>query len=330
MAESPKHSTPKPRLGRGLSSLISSLTGVADDAQYQPAAIPPGQEGKAPVPVAQGPSHDAAQGIGIDQISANPFQPRRDFPQQELADLSASIARHGILQPLLVTRSEPGAERPYVLIAGERRLRAAALAGRGAVPCVVCDATREEMIEWAMVENIHRSDLNPIERAEAYQQCLNRFGLTQADLAERLGEPRATIANYLRILELHNDVRAMLVSGTITFGHAKVLAGLVGRPETQVELARRVASESLSVRVLEEIVSTVGLGDGGARVGDLLPPRPKPAYIRDLEERLTAAVGTRVFIRPGRAKHTGRVVIEYYSLDDFDRLSLRLGVAPEA
>jgi ParB family chromosome partitioning protein len=200
------------------------------------------------------------------------------------------------------------------------------MAGRKTIPSVVSEATQEQMLQWAVIENVHRSDLNPIERGEAYLQFLNRFDITQADLAESLGEPRTTISNYLRILDLHPDIRSMISSGRISFGHAKVLAGLVGRDAIQLGLARRVEADAISVRELESLVARAA---GGAT-----PPLPrgvpeKPAFIRDLEDRLSAAVGTRVWVRPGRAKNTGRVVIEYYSLDDFDRVSRMLGVQAE-
>ena len=320
-----KPSTHKPRLGRGLSSLISSLTGP-QAAQYAQEPVT-AAGAKAPIAVPTDSSPQIAQDVPLDDILPNPFQPRRDFHQQELADLAASIAKHGVLQPIRAARSQdPAAPKPYVLVAGERRLRAAKLAGLKTIPCVIADATQEQMLEWAVIENVHRSDLNPIERAEAYLQFITRFKVTQSDLAETLGEPRATIANYLRILELHEDIRSMIASGTLSFGHAKVLAGLAGKADVQLRLARKVQADAISVRQLESMVAEAA--DGGAAT-DAKPARQRPAYYRDIEERLSAAVGTRVGVRPGRARNSGRIVIDYYSLEDFDRISAMLGLRPE-
>jgi ParB family transcriptional regulator, chromosome partitioning protein len=319
----------RPRLGRGLSSLISSLTGTPlQDSRYSPEADAT-RGAKSPLAVPIHGSPQVAEDIPVEQIGPNPFQPRREFPSQELADLSASIARHGVLQPIRVTKAhDPASACPYTLVAGERRLRAAKMAGRKTIPSVVGEATQEQMLEWAVIENIHRSDLNPIERGEAYLQFVNRFGVSQADLAETLGEPRTTISNYLRILDLHPDIRSMVSSARLSFGHAKVLAGLVGREAIQLELARRAEADGLSVREVESLVARAA--DGTA--SDAPQPRAipaRPAYIRDLEERLSAAVGTRVWVRPGRAKNTGKVVIEYDGLDEFDRISRMLGVPGE-
>jgi ParB family transcriptional regulator, chromosome partitioning protein len=328
MAEHEKGPISRPRLGRGLSSLINSLTETPSTMAYAPEHA--GSTGpKAAVQVPSGTPGQATLEVPLDQIGPNPYQPRRDFQVEELAELAASIAKHGVLQPIrLTTSADPSAPKPYTVVAGERRLRAAKMAGLQTIPCVIGPATQEQMFQWAIVENVHRSDLNPIERGEAYLQFLNRFHISQADLAESLGEPRTTISNYMRILDLEQAVRDMIASGSLSFGHAKVLAGLVGKGDAQLQIARRAQSESLSVRQLEEVVAAVA--DGTAAQDPFqAPARPRPAYLRDLEERLSGAVGTRVSVWPGRKKNTGRLVIEYYSLDDFDRLSALLGVNPE-
>jgi ParB family chromosome partitioning protein len=272
-------------------------------------------------------SEQAQTGIPLEQIGPNPFQPRRAFNPEQLAELARSIASQGLLQPLVVAQADGEAPaHPFVLIAGERRLRAARIAGLTNVPCVVKQATKQQMLEWALIENIHRTDLNPVERAGAYRQYVDQFGLTQADAADRLGQPRATVANYLRLLDLSSDIREMVAAGALSFGHAKVLAGLVGSPEQFLSLARKTVAEELSVRALEVLVArSAGLPDQ-AQQQTGRPARMKPAYVLDLEEQLTQAVGTRVTILPGRAKHTGRVVVEYYSLDDFDRIAGLLGL----
>jgi ParB family chromosome partitioning protein len=205
-------------------------------------------------------------------------------------------------------------------------LRAARQAGLAAVPCIVRSASPQQMLEWALVENIQRADLNPIERAEAYRQYIDRFQLTQAQAGERLGQPRATVANYLRLLELHEDIQKMIADGRLSFGHAKVLAPLGEDRDRQLALARRVVRTAMSVRQLEAVVEVL-LGKVPARAERR--GKPKPPYLVDLQERLTAAFGTRVVIQPGRAKNTGKVLVDYYSLEDFDRISAALGLPSE-
>jgi ParB family chromosome partitioning protein len=263
--------------------------------------------------------------VSLDSIAPNPYQPRREFRPEELADLTQSILQQGIIQPLIVCSADGMSDKPYVLIAGERRLRAARQAGLKSVPCVVKSASKQQMLEWAIIENIQRADLNPVERAQAYREYMDRFNLTQADAAEKLGQPRTTVANYLRVLDLCDDVQKMLMDGTLTFGHAKVLAAAAGDVNRQVQLARKVVDGGLSVRQLEELMN----GKATAVAATPAQPKIKPAHIRDLEERLTQASGTKVVIQPGRAKNTGRVVIEYYSLDDFDRIAVGLGAKLE-
>lgn len=271
------------------------------------------------------------QEVLIDSIAPNPYQPRREFPAGELAELAASIVQHGILQPLLVMPAgDPAASHPYILVAGERRLRAARQAGLTAVPCVVREATERQMLEWSLIENIQRSDLNAVERAQAYRNYMDRFGLTQAEVAERTGEARATIANYLRILDLCDDVQRALLAGELTFGHTRALAGLAGQDQLQRTLAQRITEQGLSVRQAESLVAIAQQPAATSTPAAARPSRAKPPYISDLEARLTQAVGTRVVIAPGRAKNTGRIVVEYYSLDDFDRIAAGLGLSPEA
>jgi len=313
---------PKRRLGRGLSSLIiNSAPSAEPEGAYQPAGEPeaPGESPDAP----RLRSPRSVTSVAVSEISPNPYQPRQDFAEEDMTSLVESIRQQGILQPIVVTpRSGEDAERAYVVVAGERRLRAAKEAGLPAVPCIVRDATPQQMLEWALIENIQRTDLNPMERAEAYRQYVDRFELTQAEAGERLGVPRATIANYLRLLELQNSVQERVRQGELSFGHAKVLAALVGRGQAQQNLAKRTVEQGLSVRRLEELVAEALAAEGGRRQTHR---KAKPPYLADLEEQLTQAAGTRVVIRPGRAKHSGRIVLEYYSLEDFDRLAGLLG-----
>ncbi len=338
MPSDAKSSRNRPRLGRGLSSLIgSSLEVPVDEGHYEGQNPPPhGEDAATEASGASQPrqpvqASEAAGPIEIPpgDIAANPYQPRRAFSERELAELADSIRQQGIIQPLVVARAGEDADKPFVLVAGERRLRAAKTAGLQAVPCVVRKAAPQQMLEWALIENIHRSDLNPIERAAAYREYMDRFQLTQAEAAERLGQSRSAVANHLRMLDLHEDVQKMVAGGQLSFGHAKVLAALTDRPGRQAAVARKVVEWDLSVRQTEGLVgaATADATPGETRAGG--KPSSKPSYVRDLEDRLTRAVGTRVSIKTGRAKNTGRVVIDYYSLADFDRIAQMLGLDGE-
>lgn len=320
----------KRRLGRGLSSLIRPTATTSSPVVGEPHSEV-ASEGKKPIYL---PSDGKPREIPIEQIAHNPFQPRKDFDETQLAELAQSIRQEGILQPLVVTScrlgqdSSPPGGKPYTLIAGERRLRAAVRAGLSTVPCVIREANERQMMEWAVIENIQRADLNPVERGMAYREYMDRFGLTQEEVARRMGQPRTTVANYLRMLDLCDEVQQLVARNLISFGHAKVLAGLAGQPERQLKIAQRIVAEGLSVRTTEGVV------------GQEHPPKAakkekkpkdstKPPYVRDLEQRLTEAVGTRVTILPGRAKNTGRIILEYYSLNDFDRIAATLGMKPQ-
>ncbi len=338
-AKQSSRSTSKRRLGRGLSSLIG--TDPASDPpagptqQHDPGDYVSDHDHGASPSQAQaerGTEPDGAQGqplqVQLDQIRPNPYQPRREFREDALAELAESIRQQGILQPLVICPDgDPQAPTPFVLIAGERRLRAAGLAGLETAPCIVRQAEARQMLEWALIENIHRADLNPLEKAQAYRDYIDRFQLSQTDAAEKLGQPRTTVANFLRVLDLCEDAQQLIAQRLLTFGHAKVLAGLAGRPELQATLARQAVAESLSVRQLEARIAaadTPPATDGDEPTGRTR--RAKPAYVRDLEEQFREAIGTRVAIRPGRRKNSGKIVIEYYSLDDFDRIAEAFGL----
>ncbi len=316
----------KKRLGRGLSSLIAGGEDAAappqepkeDTRQYV------AQAKKAKAPAA---SDGTPRRIPVENIAPNPYQPRKEFDDEHLAELAASIRAQGVLQPLVVSTDEASDDK-YLLIAGERRLRAAKLAGLETVPCVVRHATDQQRVEWALVENIQRTDLNPMEKARAYRAYVDRFELSQAQAAQRLGQARATVANFLRLMELPKDVQQLIADEQLSFGHAKILAGLA-TPARQQKLAGRCVKEQLSVRKLEELVNASGAEDASGAASDN-KSKTKPPYVQDLEERFRHAVGTRVSIQPGRSKHTGKIVIEYYSFDDFDRIAASLGVASES
>jgi ParB family chromosome partitioning protein len=229
-----------------------------------------------------------------------------------LEDLARSVASSGIIQPVLLRPSGTG----YQLIAGERRYRAAKLAGLTVIPAIVRQVDDTAQAELALIENIQREDLNPIERAESYRALLSGMGLTQEQLAQRLGEDRSTIANHLRLLDLPESVRVMVREARLTLGHAKVLAG-IDDPNEQERLARLVVQQELSVRNLERIIAESAMS--------VTRPTPQPsAYLRDLETNLTRQLGMRVQVRSSGKR--GRLVIHYANLDQFDDLLQRLGV----
>lgn len=316
MADAAKAVVGKSRLGRGLSSLIGPI-GASSAVRSDSTAGHPVSHHVAGHMVGTG----GVMEIPIADIAANPHQPRQRFDNEQLKELADSIVQQGVIQPLVVSHgSDHGLDRPYVLIAGERRMRAAKLAGLKSVPCIIRKAAAAQMTEVALVENIQRSDLNPVERAIAYRQYMEQFKLTQAEAAQRLGEPRATIANYLRILDLDEEIRRLILADKLSFGHAKVLAGIAGDTAKQAALARRIASEGLSVRELEVLT-----GQGGQKSERQKKTKPRSAHIADLEEQLSQLLGTRVRIH-AKNRQSGKIIIEYYTLDDFDRIAEKVGL----
>jgi len=264
------------------------------------------------IPTSDNPS-GAPQGvtqIPVNSISRNPHQPRTHFDAAGLDDLAASIREHGILQPLIVTQG-PLPEQ-YTLIAGERRLLAARQAGLSSVPAIIRDATQQELVELALIENVQRSDLSPLEAAEAFRQLHDDFGLSQDEIATRVGKSRASIANTLRLLKLPEVVRQALADEKITEGHARALLGLPTHP-AQANALETILRHELNVRQTEELVQRL-------RGEKPLPkPRlPRPAEIIDLEERLRERLGTKVNL--SRRGQSGSLVIHFYSEEDLDSL----------
>ncbi len=258
--------------------------------------------------------------IAVDRLSPNPFQPRGTFSDASLAALAASLRQSGMIQPISARRSGGKLQ----IVAGERRWRAAKLAGMASVPVIVTEVDDRQMLEMALIENIQREDLNAIDRARAYRRYCDEFGVAAEELAGRLQEDRTTVTNYLRLLDLPEDVKALVAANRLSMGHARCIVGVADDP-TRLRLAKAVVAHDLSVRALEEIVRREKRGaerspDGAGRRSDKTP------HLRDLEERLAVSTGTKVTIKEGRRKGSGRIVIEYYSLDDFDRISARLGL----
>ncbi|MCX7591250.1 MAG: ParB/RepB/Spo0J family partition protein [Kiritimatiellae bacterium] len=265
--------------------------------------------------------------VPVDKIRRSDWQPRRVFDPETLAELTESIRQKGVLQPLLVRTKGDG----YELIAGERRLRAAREAGLKEVPVVVMDVGDNAALELALVENLQREDLNPIEEAEGYRTLLERFRLTQEQIAERVGKARSSVANALRLLELPEEVRHLVASGELSVGHAKALLALP-IPEEQVLYARRAIKENLSVRSLEKLVQKATLPPRKPRVWRADLPKEHLAY---LTERLQRHLGTSVRVTPCRTfangkKGRGVIEIDFYSNDDLDRILACLGIREES
>ena len=262
--------------------------------------------------------------VSLAALSPNRHQPRGAISEESVKSLADSIRRTGVLQPITVRARDGG----YEVVTGERRWRAAAVAGLKAVPAVVRDVPDDEMLELALVENIQREDLNAIERALAYDQYCRQLGGKADEVARRLGEDRSTVVNFLRLLDLPEEVKTMVADGLISAGHARSLLGL-GDAERMRLMAREIVKHGLSVRGVEEIVRRSK--DGGSRVRITANSgRPtKSAHVRELENRLSLACGTKVLIEEGRKKGYGKILVEYYSLDDFDRLAKRLGLELE-
>jgi len=262
--------------------------------------------------------------IGVDRIQPRRDQPRKSFDTQAIAMLARSIEQHGLLQPLVV-RPHPATDGVYEIIAGERRWRAARAAGVDEVPAIIRRAEDRNVAEVSLIENIQREDLNAIDRAEAYQSYCSTYGVSADELAGRLGENRTTVVNYLRINELSGSIKQHVREGKLEMGHVRCLLGIptdIGRER----LARDAIAGGWSVRATERAVkqwraNRVEPAGGASQSG----PGKRPQVVR-LEQAFQEAVGTKVTIREGRRKGSGRIIIEYYSLDDFDRIAGKLGV----
>ena len=305
----------RPGLGKGLDALIPS--GLSDSG-----------------------TNRAARGaslveIPVGDLSPNPNQPRVHFDEESLSDLAASIREIGVLQPLLVRQLADGS---YQLIAGERRWRAAQRAGLATVPAVVKTTDDMSSVEQALVENLHRQDLAPLEEAGAYQQLIDDFSLTHDDVAKRVGKSRSSITNSLRLLALPAAIQAFLADGKLSAGHAKALLGTPDRA-FQEQLARRAATEGWSVRAIEEAIRdrggegstavvTPGKTDDGSTSGGGTVTKLPPAGLLELENQISEYLSTRVSVKMNSNKK-GSVTIEFAGLDDLERLYyLMMGAGP--
>jgi ParB family chromosome partitioning protein len=279
----------KQALGKGLGALIPDLSSL-DDKARKALGI-----------------HE----IELDKIVPNEYQPRKTFQSESLKELAASIKEHGVIQPVIVHQIGTN----YGLIAGERRWRAARLAGLKTIPALVKEATKRELIEQALIENIQREDLNPLEAAEAYKRLQDEFKLTQEDLAKRVGKERSTVTNFLRILGLPRELKQSLATGALSMGHAKALLSLE-RVRDQIQAASVILRKGLSVREAEALASRLK--------NPAKETKPRQSHeLKSVEDKLKKSLGTKVSIIT-KAKG-GRIVIEYYSAEELDRLLEKIG-----
>ncbi len=253
--------------------------------------------------------------LPIIDIEPNKDQPRKDFDEDKLAALAESIKEHGVISPILVT---PGKGGTYKIVAGERRWRASKLAGLKEIPCIIKELNAQELSELAMVENLQRDDLNPIEESEGYRYLMERFSLTQEEIAKKIGKSRSAIANALRLNNLCTEVKALLKDDKLSQGHARALLTLDA--DAQLAIAERIIQDGLNVRQTEAIVQNYGIEKTRPQKKTVNPMMQK--YYKDVENNLSSQFGTKVRICEGSKK--GRIEIEYYSKDDLERILFEL------
>jgi len=261
--------------------------------------------------------------VPVTDIVPNPLQPRAGLDADSLAELAASIRELGLIQPLIVTRARPTDRIPYQLIAGERRWRAAQMAGMSTVPVLLKEATPQQSLEMALVENIQRADLNPLEEAEAFQVLMSDFKLSQQEVADRVGKSRVAVANTVRLLRLPDRVKVLLAQGKLSEGHGRALLSLDG-DEQIVRAAEQVVARELTVRQTEDLVrrlqattETAGAAERPAR-----PDDPEPLYTRRLEDAFRGALGTKVALTRGR--NGGKLVISFFSDEELQMIYERI------
>ncbi len=305
-----------PRLGDSAADVIlGGFKGARDRRDMEP------QAQERPTPPAE-PTEDAVNDFGatyqeipLAEITPNPHQPRHVFDEEALSELVHSIREFGLMQPIVVRRAPQGPG--FELIMGERRWRAAGKAGLKTIPAIVRETDDGDMLRDALLENIHRVQLNPLEEAAAYQQLLEEFGVTQAELADRLGRSRPVITNMIRLLALPMPVQRRVAAGVLSAGHARALLGLKLGEQAQAELAERIIAEGLSVRATEETVTLLNRGDGPAEPAKREPAQ-QPEYLSRAADRLSDVFDTRVTVSMGKRK--GKMVVEFGDREDFERI----------
>jgi ParB family transcriptional regulator, chromosome partitioning protein len=263
------------------------------------------------IPQREEPGSTGAVELPISAIARNPYQPRLGVEQEALEELAASIAEHGILQPILVTQTPAG----YRLIAGERRLRASEIAGLDRIPAVIRSASDSDQLSWALIENLQRADLNALEEAQAFQRLVDEFGLTHDEIAHRVGRARSTITNTLRLLELSPEVQQAVLAGQVSEGHARAIGGVTDH-QLQETLLAQVVARGLSVRQTEKLARRARTAAGPRKRTQTSPD------VERLERGLREALATKVTL--SSARKGGRITIEYYDEDDLERIYERL------
>jgi ParB family chromosome partitioning protein len=284
-------------LGRGLDSLLPGRLPASASAKLATTA-----------------SHGIAQEVSVELIDPNPYQTRSRIKEQSLNELADSIRSSGVVQPVVV---RPGPNGRFQLVAGERRWLASKRAGKTTIPAVLRQISNEQAMEIAIIENLQREDLNPMEQARAFERLSREFGLTQEQIAARTGKDRASIANFIRLLKLPEALQEALENGMLSLGHGKVLLSLVGFPEHLEKAAREAMDKQLSVRQTEELVGRL-LNPERPNRGEAKAPPPVDPNVREAQHALERALGVKVEIHDHKGK--GRIVLHYGSLEDFDRI----------
>lgn len=297
-------------LGKGMGSLLGNF-----DFDITPDVVSSPKE-KITVQVSEEDIKDRVLYVSVDKITPNVNQPRKSFDDDSLAELSASIKNQGVLQPLLV---EKITDDSYVIVAGERRFRAAKIAGLSEVPVIVKSFNEVQRIEVALIENIQRENLNAIDEAAAYQYLIQKSGLTQEEVAEKVGKKRSTVTNSLRLLQLPDQMKDDIISGVLTAGHARAILSLVN-PNDRMLLRDKIIEKELSVREAEEEAQAL---NEGKKVKVKRAPKARDPYIQGVEDKLLEAFGTKVEVKGNLKK--GKLVIPYASQSDLERLYRLLG-----
>lgn len=319
------------RLGRGLSSLMTTPVPVSVPSLPTPMAVEASHSGQPAMDPSKPTTSVTSLREGLHHLSvtclrSNPYQPRQQFDPVALEQLANSIRQDGLMQPIVVRPLEPPVgEITHELVAGERRWRAAKLAGLTHVPSLVRPLTDLQTAEFALIENVQREDLNPLDRAQAFAQLMQQFHLSHEQIAERVGMDRTSITNLMRLLDLHPDVQELIRHNTLSAGQAKALLGIV-HPDQQRLLAERAVRGQWSVRQMEMAVRQLHEGQSPP---DIAPKDAKAAHLKDLAAHIGQQLGTKVILKSGRRKGTGTITLEFYTLDQFDQLMQRLGVQTE-
>ena len=326
-AEAVATKSPRRRLGRGLGSMISSPVQINLHAseiperskllRSSPATDEHLSDSSGPGAISAG-AEDGIRMLALSDVHPNPRQPRQDFDEDSLKALASSIAKSGMMQPILVRPERKGG---YQIIAGERRWRACQTLGLPRIHAVIRDVDDRMAAQFSLVENLQREDLNPIERAEAFQRLVDEHGLMHQDIAESIGWDRSSVTNHLRLNELDEFCKGAVRGGQMSMGHAKVLLA-IPNIERRRELAGQAVKQAWSVRELEQRVKAAGEGRpivAPSAASTIIHP-----HMNDLQKRLGEHLGTKVHIRPGRTKGSGQLIIEFYNLDQFEGLMTRL------